>query len=249
MGRPENLPVARDRAAEPQLSTGRFVITTRGKGIQPATTSFQTQKASLHPEQSSKKRARPAPLHVNKMRLSTPTLSSLLLLAFGSTAAAAAASASTLTTTITLKIPPSHSLPNPGTLPPNTHATLSTLGRGLSAPLSTLNTFVFRNVSRGSYLVDVHCASHAFAPLRLDVLVPGDDGGDGAGGRGVLAARAWETFRGNEWDNKGEALAVGDAADGGYEIPVRVAGVRSYYVERSSCEFLISCSFLLCLRL
>ncbi|KAK3371771.1 hypothetical protein B0T24DRAFT_630380 [Lasiosphaeria ovina] len=124
-------------------------------------------------------------------------------------------------TSVTLRIPASHLLPNPGVLPPSTHATLSALGAGrASAPLTAANTLVFGNVSAGSYLVDVHCATHAFAPLRVDVVSP--DGGDGG-----LVVRAWETFRGNDWDNKGEAVP----ADGGIEV--RVLGQKNYFMERS----------------
>lgn len=121
--------------------------------------------------------------------------------------------------TVTLRVPGPPSVPNPNALPPSTHATLSTLGvPSHSAPLSTSNTFVFRNVSAGSYLADVHCPTLAFAPLRVDV----DEGGD---------VKVWETFRGNDWDNKGEALQRDSV---GYEV--RVLGVKSYFMERSKCN-------------
>ncbi|RFN48658.1 er membrane protein complex subunit, partial [Fusarium flagelliforme] len=47
--------------------------------------------------------------------------------------------------------------PNPFTLPASTHATLSSAGGHVSAPLSAANTFVFHNVTPGSYLADGHC--------------------------------------------------------------------------------------------
>lgn len=127
------------------------------------------------------------------------------------------------TATITLRLPSPPALPNPNALPPSTRATLSTLGQPpYSAPLSTANTFVFRNVTAGSYLADVHCQTFAFAPLRVDV-ASGEDGD---------VVSVWETFRGNDWDNKGEAVA----RDGvGYEV--RVLGAKSYFMERSKCEF------------
>lgn len=121
--------------------------------------------------------------------------------------------------TLTLRVPGPPAVPNPNALPPSTHATLSTLGQpSHSAPLSTSNTFVFRNISAGSYLADVHCPTIAFAPLRVDV----GEGGD---------VKVWETFRGNDWDNKGEALPKGIV---GYEV--RPLGVKSYFMERSKCN-------------
>ncbi|OHF02422.1 hypothetical protein CORC01_02117, partial [Colletotrichum orchidophilum] len=136
-------------------------------------------------------------------------------------ATAALQTSSALAASLTLSVPSSQALPNPYTLPPSTHATLSTLGASFSAPLSVKNTFVFYNLTGpGSYLVDVHCATHAFAPLRLDVAA---DGG--------LAA--WETYRGNDWDNKGEVYASKDFEGGGKGFEVRVLGQKNYFVERS----------------
>lgn len=89
-------------------------------------------------------------------------------------------------------------------------------------------------MSEGSYLVDVHSLTHAFAPLRLDVLSL-QVGGEPEKGKATpttnLKVVAWETFRGNDWDNKGEAVAV---TDGLLEMRLRFA--KSFYMERSSCE-------------
>ncbi|KAK1514221.1 uncharacterized protein CCOS01_14161 [Colletotrichum costaricense] len=148
------------------------------------------------------------------------------------TLALAATSASAAS--LTLSIPSSQALPNPYILPPSTHATLSSLGATFSAPLSVKNTFVFHNLTGGgsgsgsagsSYLVDIHCATHAFAPLRLDV--------DAEGG---LAA--WETYRGNDWDNKGEAYAAKEFEGGAKGFEVRVLGQKNYFVERSKFSIL-----------
>ncbi|KEY69664.1 hypothetical protein S7711_03148 [Stachybotrys chartarum IBT 7711] len=108
--------------------------------------------------------------------------------------------------------------PSPFSLPPSTHATLDTLHMHLSAPLSYANTFVFNNVPQGSYLVEVHCPTHSFLPLRVDV------GADGA-------VSAWETFRGNDWNNKGETVQIrdGGSAKG---IDLRVKGAKNYFAER-----------------
>lgn len=120
-------------------------------------------------------------------------------------------------TTLTLSLPTNQLLPNPNTLPPSTVATLSTLGQPpYTAPLSTANTFTFRNLTAGSYLADIHCATYAFVPLRVDVL-DGD-------------IKVWETYRGNDWNNKGEAIAP---VGGKYEV--RVLGYKNYFMERSKC--------------
>ncbi|CAM1510430.1 Fc.00g007650.m01.CDS01 [Cosmosporella sp. VM-42] len=116
---------------------------------------------------------------------------------------------------ITLYLP---SKPNPFTLPPTTHATLTTLNGRLSAPLSSVNTFVFHNVTAESYLVDVHCATDGFQPLRVDV------GADGS-------MEAWETYRGNEWGNRGEKLEVREGS-AGRGVEIRALGGKNYFVER-----------------
>ncbi|KAF6839252.1 hypothetical protein CPLU01_01990 [Colletotrichum plurivorum] len=129
--------------------------------------------------------------------------------------------AAALAASVTLLVPASPALPNPYTLPPSTRASLSALSSSHTAPLSVHNTFVFGNVTApGSYLVDVHCATHAFAPLRLDVAADG-------------TLSAWETYRGNDWDNKGEALQSKELANGARAFEVRVLGGKNYFVERS----------------
>lgn len=165
-----------------------------------------------------------------------PILLSLAITALLHPSAALAAKTPKPETTVTLRIPPAPpALPNPHVLPASTRATLTTLGAALSAPLSAANTFVFTNVSAGSYLADVHCATHAFAPLRVDVLRGGEavDGGSSEG-EAVLRVRAWETYRGNDWGNMGEEVR---AAEGGV-LDVRVLGQKGYFMERSSCECL-----------
>ncbi|KAH7320917.1 hypothetical protein B0I35DRAFT_428098 [Stachybotrys elegans] len=114
--------------------------------------------------------------------------------------------------------------PNPFTLPSSTRATLSALDSHLSAPLSSINTFVFRNVTPGSYLVDVHCPTTAFSPLRIDVAPDG-------------TIAAWETFRGNDWANKGEALPVKEGSVG-QGVELRARGPKNYFLERPKFSIL-----------
>ena len=142
------------------------------------------------------------------------------------TALATATTQPNTSTLLTLRIPVSNALPNPYTLSPSTHATLSAAGHKRTAWLSTSNTFVFRDLPAGSYLVDFFCVSHAFAPLRLDV--------DSAGN-----VQLWETYRGNDWANKGEVIRGVDG-EGVYEV--RVLGSKGYFIERAKCEIFLSCS-------
>ncbi|KAG7104130.1 ER membrane protein complex subunit 7 like [Verticillium longisporum] len=129
-------------------------------------------------------------------------------------------SAAAVQTTLTLSIPTTSNL-NPQTLPPQTHATLSTLHATHSAALSPHNTFTFRNLTGpASYLLDVHCTTNIFIPYRIDVA---DDG----------SLYAWETYRGNDWDNKGEAIQGKEFSTGGKGFEVRAVGVKGYFVERS----------------
>ncbi|KAI0601822.1 hypothetical protein F4775DRAFT_539370 [Biscogniauxia sp. FL1348] len=175
----------------------------------------------------------------SRISLLSAVLSLLLLLLLLPSVLASSPSPST---SVTLTIPPSAQLPNPGALAPSTHATLSQLGRTeglLRAPLDASNAFVFRNVTPGSYLGDVHCGAYGFAPLRVDVDVVegGKDGGSGGNGGGRVRVRVWETFRGNGWENTGEEVKMLGPANGGAGkagFPVKVLGPKVYYMERGS---------------
>ncbi|KAI1210358.1 uncharacterized protein F4807DRAFT_423068 [Annulohypoxylon truncatum] len=162
------------------------------------------------------------------------TLVTALLSALSLTSASATSGSpqSQQQTTFTLWIPSSPALPNPNALPPSTHATLSSLQQTYTAPLSAANAFAFRNVTPGSYLADVHCGTHAFAPLRVDVFAGKAGGGEKKEAWTGLLVRAWETYRGNDWDNKG---AEAPRSGGEYgRFPVRVLGPKEYYIERGS---------------
>jgi hypothetical protein len=125
---------------------------------------------------------------------------------------------------IRIIVPVSNVLPNPGALPPSTSASLTTLGNTYTAPLDTSNTFAFRNVSAGSYLLDVNCATHFFAPLRIDV--GADDN-----------VEAWGTYRGNEWTNKGEIIEIAEGDRGEEILQIKAAAVKNYLQERAGCKF------------
>ncbi|KAA8620324.1 repeatdomain containing protein [Pyrenophora tritici-repentis] len=121
---------------------------------------------------------------------------------------------------------PNTPLVNPSTLPSTTHATLQSSGSPHDASLTRSNTFVFNNVSAGSYLATVHCRDYFFEPLRIDVSL--EEAVEGSGDtREVI--RAWQTFLGNEWDNKGESRGEGG---NGLVIEARPVGAKYFYTER-----------------
>ena len=167
------------------------------------------------------------------MQLNLPSLLTLSLALLAPSPTTAKATSTTTTTKLTLRIPPSQPLPNPHTLPSSTRATLSTLGTILSAPLSSDNGFVFQNLSAGSYLAEVHCRTHGFVPMRVDVLAPAD--GDDKDSNG-WEVKVWETFRGNEWGNTGERFNV-EGDERGFVVDVKVTGQKGYYMERPKCEY------------
>lgn len=100
------------------------------------------------------------------------------------------------------------------------------------------NTFDFRNVTSGSYLLDVHSHTYGFAPLRVDVLegIKLQEGGNGV--VSTSEVQAFGTFRGNEWSNKGEAVPVKelDGKLGVWVFEVKVLGSKEYFIEKSGCE-------------
>ncbi|KAF2878185.1 hypothetical protein BDV95DRAFT_478493 [Massariosphaeria phaeospora] len=122
---------------------------------------------------------------------------------------------------------PATQLLNPSTLLSTTHATLQASGAPVDAHLTRSNSFNFNNVSAGSYLATVHCRDYVFEPLRIDVSME-----ETVEGSGELkeVVRAWQTFVGNEWDNKGESRGEGS---NGLVIEVKPLAPKYYYNERS----------------
>ncbi|OJJ08086.1 hypothetical protein ASPVEDRAFT_89321 [Aspergillus versicolor CBS 583.65] len=146
---------------------------------------------------------------------------------------------------LTLTVPPSPLLPNPHSLPADTHATLTStsLANPIKAPLTRSATFVFSGIASseykisqrddlsGSYLLDIRSSEYVFTPLRVDL----DE-------RGYVKG-VWETFRGNEWGNRGvekylrpvdvQAVAgQGNARD--VVVDVKVVGKKGFYEVRQT---------------
>ncbi|WPH03185.1 Hypothetical protein R9X50_00606100 [Acrodontium crateriforme] len=112
---------------------------------------------------------------------------------------AALASAASLT----VSIPSTQLLPNPATLPPSTHAVLlGPPGVRYDVPIRRDNTFIFPDLAEASYLLTIHSRDYFFNPLRVDVTKAGDESQQ-------ETIEAWQTFRGNEWGNKGSSYGSG----------------------------------------
>ncbi|KAL5332204.1 hypothetical protein BJX70DRAFT_384831 [Aspergillus crustosus] len=152
---------------------------------------------------------------------------------------------SSLSLRLIITIPPSTLLPNPHSLPADTHATLTStsLAHPLKAPLTRSATFVFSGPPvvefktpqtddlSGSYLLDIRSSEYVFAPLRVDL----DE-------RGFVKG-VWETFRGNEWGNRGaekfvrpagEKASNADGRGGEVVLDVRVLGRKKFYEARQT---------------
>jgi ER membrane protein complex subunit 7 len=125
---------------------------------------------------------------------------------------------------------PTTQLVNPSTLPSTTHATLQSAGEPIDARLTRSNSFNFNNVSAGSYLAVVHCRDYAFEPLRIDVSL--EEAVEGSGEKREII-RSWQTFIGNEWDNKGESRGEGG---NGLVVEAKPLAPKHFYQERSGCE-------------
>jgi ER membrane protein complex subunit 7 len=125
---------------------------------------------------------------------------------------------------LTITIPPSPPLlPNPATLPPSTHAVLvGPPGTRYDAPLRRDNTFLFTDLSEASYLLTIYSRDFFFPPLRVDVMKSAD-------GTQTETIQAWQTFRGNEWSNKGPVYGTGKGELG---IQIQPSSQKDFYTQR-----------------
>ena len=132
---------------------------------------------------------------------------------------------------ITFRIVPTTLVPNPAALPPSTRLTLQRLNNTLVAPITRSNTFVFRNVSPGSYLGTVQCRDYAFGPLRVDIT-------PSTGQEDTHNVDVWQTFWANEWGNKGERRGGGIWSPESREpvvTDIMAERVKEYYQDRMGC--------------
>lgn len=138
---------------------------------------------------------------------------SILLLALAAIASAAR---------LVVSIPPSQLLPNPSTLPSSTHAVLlGPPGVRYDVKIRRDNTFVFSDIPDASYLLTLHSRDYFFPPLRVDVKQ--------SEGESAPTISAWQTFRGNEWNNKGSSYGTGKEE---LSIQVKPVGQKDFYQVR-----------------
>ena len=141
-------------------------------------------------------------------------LMGLAALLFGINLAAAAR--------LTISIPQSSQLDNPVTLPSSTHAVLlGPPGIRYNVPIRRDSTFVFPDLSEASYLLTIQSRDHFFPPLRVDV--------SKTEGESQQTMNAWQTFRGNEWSNKGPHYGSGQDE---LNLQIRPSGQKDYYQDR-----------------
>ncbi|KAK6347062.1 hypothetical protein TWF696_007142 [Orbilia brochopaga] len=95
--------------------------------------------------------------------------------------------------TVTGGIKPNSQLSSLSLLPPSTTVTLAgdRLSDSRSSHVFANGAFKFQDVKPGTYLLEVHCRTHVFPSFRVDVSSDG-------------LIEVFGTFRGNEWNNKGE---------------------------------------------
>lgn len=128
---------------------------------------------------------------------------------------------------LTVSLVPSPQLPNPATLPASTHAVLlGPAGTSFDVPLRRDSSFVFPGLAPAEYLLTVHCRDFFFAPLRVDVTA-------GEGGEEEIAT--WQTFRGNEWGNKGPSYGTGKGA---LRVQITASAGKDYYQPRGGFNLL-----------
>ncbi|KAK4505261.1 hypothetical protein PRZ48_003224 [Zasmidium cellare] len=129
---------------------------------------------------------------------------------------------------LVVSIPSSQLLPNPSTLPSSTHAILlGPPGVRYDAPIRRDNTFVFNDIPDASYLLTLQSRDHFFPPLRVDVTKAPEEA--------AQTISAWQTFRGNEWSNKGPSYGTGK---GDLIIAVNPIAQKDFYMVRGGFNLL-----------
>lgn len=129
---------------------------------------------------------------------------------------------------LTVSIGASPQLPNPATLPSSTHAILlGPAGTSYDVPIRRNSAFIFPDLEAASYLLTIHSRDYFFPPLRVDVTASSEEEGEGIS--------AWQTFRGNEWSNKGPGYGSGK---GELSVQVTASGQKDYYQLRGGFDIL-----------
>jgi len=129
---------------------------------------------------------------------------------------------------LTISIPSSQILDNPSALPPSTHATLlGPDGHLRRALLTRSNTLSFPSLPIGAHLLNIHSRDYTFAPLRVDV----SPSTTAEGTAEIIEVH--QTFRGNEWSNKGQKYG---SAKSQLVIAIPPIGKRDFYQARGGFD-------------
>ena len=109
------------------------------------------------------------------------------------------------------------------------------------------NGFTFRNLTAGSYVLQVYCPDWAFAPIRVDVFSPATSNrGETKRTDDDVYVKTYRTFLGNSWEDKGDSIGSysGQQDDdtlrhGEPELKVElnVLGRKEYYSAREGCMY------------
>lgn len=129
---------------------------------------------------------------------------------------------------LTISIPSSQILENPSALPPSTHATLlGPDGQLRRALLTRSNTLSFPSLPIGAHLLNIHSRDYIFAPLRVDV----SPSTTAEGIEEIIEVH--QTFRGNEWSNKGQKYG---SAKSQLILAIPPIGKREFYQKRGGFD-------------
>ena len=151
---------------------------------------------------------------------------------------------------LSVSIPPSPPLlPNPATLPSSTHATLQgPPGVQHDARLTRSNTLDFKDLVPGSYLLTIYTRDYFFQPYRVDVSVAEDivdvqdtsaqAAATAAAGRGggQQLVQVFQTFRANEWSNRGVKIGEG-RGPGAITVEIKPSSKKEFYEARGGCTY------------
>lgn len=153
---------------------------------------------------------------------------------------------------LTINLGSSSLLPNPSTLPASTHATLlSPDGQLYNARLTRTNSLIFKNLSLGSHLLTIYSPAIVYPPFRVDVdnkseepsttqtdpLAPTSSASAAdTTGSSLQTIQVYQTFRANEWSNKGPRLGVSNT--GQLILTILPSARKEFYQKRGGFNIL-----------
>ncbi|KTW26143.1 hypothetical protein T552_04196 [Pneumocystis carinii B80] len=134
---------------------------------------------------------------------------------------------------------PNAYLSSPKHLPSSTVILLSSANILKRTHLTSRGDFSIKNVTEGSYLLEVVCSTHLFDPLRVDISLIKktqtneiDLSAEKDSETSYLELiKVYKVYRGNKWDDFGPKMP--------YPIQFSPVGVQSYDVKKGSSKILL----------